>query len=71
MGKEYMTAVEFAKRIGVSSMTVGRWVKKGLIKPAMVTPSGRGKYSEDMVEAYFNGTLAPADGGGDTEKVSE
>lgn len=32
---------EVAKRLGVSTDAIGQWVKKGKLRPAVITPGGR------------------------------
>lgn len=46
------TINEFAKRIGVSKSTLRRWDARGILKPAMVIPSGQRRYTEKQALEY-------------------
>lgn len=50
-----LTSQEFANAIGVCLVTTYNWEKKGIIKPARVTPSGRRFYTDAQVDAYLQG----------------
>jgi DNA-binding transcriptional MerR regulator len=39
-----ITSGEVGRRLGVTPRAVGSWVRKGLIKPAVVTPGGRYRF---------------------------
>lgn len=41
-----------ATRLGVSQATVARAVARGFLRPALVTPGGHRRFSEEDVEAY-------------------
>ena len=47
-----MSIGEFAKRVGVSPITVRRYIKKGLITP-LKTPTGRYRFTEENVKQFF------------------
>lgn len=51
---ELLTSRQFADEIGVAHSTLGNWYKKGILKPCLITPSGRKKYSREQVKEYFN-----------------
>ncbi|MGH8965106.1 MAG: MerR family DNA-binding transcriptional regulator [Actinomycetes bacterium] len=42
--EELITSGEVARRLGVTTRAVGRWVARGLIKPAVTTPGGRYRF---------------------------
>jgi len=41
---------QFAKLIGVTTTTLRNWDKQGILKPALETPSGRRRYSEEQLQ---------------------
>lgn len=47
----YMTTTQVAERFQVDSSTVRRWVDHGKLKPAITTPGGHYKFTEESVEA--------------------
>lgn len=49
----FLSAAEFAKRIGVCPATVRRWDDKGLLKAAKKNRHGDRYYTEDQVNTYF------------------
>ncbi|RUM28465.1 MAG: IS607 family transposase [Aquifex sp.] len=51
--KGTMSIGEFAKRVGVSPITVRRYIKKGLITP-LKTPTGRYRFTEKHVKQFFS-----------------
>ena len=55
--KFYM-AGEFAKLIGISSVTLRKWDKKGWLKPHHRSPSGYRYYSEAQLSDYLNNGLS-------------
>lgn len=55
--KFYM-AGEFAKLIGISSVTLRKWDKKGWLKPHHRSPSGYRYYSEVQLSDYLNNGLS-------------
>lgn len=42
-----------AEYLGISSVTLHRAVKRGIIKPAMVTPGGNLRFSRDELDRYM------------------
>jgi excisionase family DNA binding protein len=44
-GEELMTSSELAKRLGVSTRTVSRWVQQGRLEPTFTTPGGQFRYA--------------------------
>ncbi len=42
--EELIPSGEVARRLGVTTHAVGRWVAKGLLTPAVVTPGGRYRF---------------------------
>lgn len=42
-----------ADYLGISSVTLHRAVKRGIIKPAMVTPGGNLRFSKDELDRYM------------------
>lgn len=51
---DYLKTAEFAKRIGMSPVTVRSWVKKGLLIPAYITPTGYSMFTEEQVAQIRN-----------------
>ncbi|HID66212.1 MAG TPA: IS607 family transposase [Aquificaceae bacterium] len=51
--KGTMSIGEFAKRLGVSPITVRRYIKKGLITP-LKTPAGRYRFTEEHIRQFFS-----------------
>ena len=50
---ELLTSRQFAKEIGVSITTLGKWYNQGILKPYLITPGGRKKYTMEQVEKYY------------------
>lgn len=50
----YLKTAEFAKLIGMSPVTVRSWVKKGLLIPAYITPTGYAMFTEEQVAQISN-----------------
>lgn len=42
-----------ARYLGISSVTLHRAVKRGIIKPAMVTPGGNLRFSQEELDRYM------------------
>ena len=40
---------EFAKRVGVTPLTIGGWIYKGLLKP-LKTPTGLYRFTEEHLK---------------------
>ena len=50
----YYKIGDFAEKIGVSTATLRRWDKEGVLKPAKVTEGGTRYYSEAQYLQYIN-----------------
>lgn len=53
------TTPQFAKKIGVHPQTIRNWEKNNILKPAIISPSGRKYYTQDQVDNYLHGKMAP------------
>lgn len=53
------TTPQFAKKIGVHPQTIRNWEKNNILKPAVISPSGRKYYTQDQVNNYLHGKMAP------------
>jgi excisionase family DNA binding protein len=51
--EELIPSGEVARRLGVTTHAVGRWVAKGLLSPAVVTPGGRYRFRWSEVAAQL------------------
>jgi excisionase family DNA binding protein len=51
--EELIPSGEVARRLGVTTHAVGRWVAKGLLTPAVVTPGGRYRFRWSDVAAQL------------------
>ncbi len=51
----YLTAPEFARRIGIHIQTVRIWDKTEKLKAHHITPGGHRYYSKQQVDDYLNG----------------
>lgn len=51
--EELIPSGEVARRLGVTAHAVGRWVAKGLLRPAVVTPGGRYRFRWSEVTAQL------------------
>lgn len=54
-GENYLTMKEMAEAISVSYSALDSWVRKKIIEPAFVSPTGRKFFSQEQVDAYFRG----------------
>ena len=50
---KYFTTGDIARLIGVSNPTIRSYISKGIIKPDMIMPSGRLKFSQATVEDFM------------------
>jgi DNA-binding transcriptional MerR regulator len=51
---KYYKAGEFARLIGITSVTLRAWDERGWLKPHHRSPSGYRFYSEDQLKEYLN-----------------
>lgn len=54
-GTKYLTMKEMSEALGISYSTLDNWVRKGIIKPAFINPTGKKLFTNEQVSAYFNG----------------
>lgn len=52
-----ISASELARLLEVNPSTIKNWEHKGYIKPEYILPSGRKRYSEDLVEKIKKGEI--------------
>ncbi|MBV9314414.1 MAG: helix-turn-helix domain-containing protein [Pseudonocardia sp.] len=52
-----MTSGEVARRLGVTTRAVGRWVARGQLRPAVTTPGGRYRFRWSEVEQQLRDQL--------------
>ncbi|WP_346072228.1 MerR family transcriptional regulator [Saccharopolyspora thermophila] len=45
-----VTSSEVARELGVARQTVARWVREGVITPAVVTAGGQGRFNIEEVK---------------------
>ena len=55
MQEKFITISEAAKILGISHDTLGRWGKKGLLKPHHISPSGYRYYTEKQIYEFLEG----------------
>lgn len=65
MAEEFYKVGEFARRIGVSAVTLRSWDERGLLRPHHVSPSGYRYYSAQQLQEYLSGKMKF--GGGDAD----
>jgi len=53
--EKFITISEAAKILGISHDTLGRWGKKGLLKPHHISPSGYRYYTEKQIYEFLEG----------------
>lgn len=51
--EELIPTGEVARRLGVTTNAVGRWVVRGMLKPAVTTPGGRYRFRWSEVTAQL------------------
>jgi excisionase family DNA binding protein len=49
-----LTSADVAKRLGVTSQTIARWVRGGRLTPAYVTPGGQYRFRWSEVREQLN-----------------
>ena len=49
-----LTGAQFANEIGVVSSTLLSYERKGILKPAKVSPTGRKFYSQEQLQAFLD-----------------
>ena len=54
------TTSEVARQLGVDDSTVRRWVSSGKVIPAVTTPGGHKRFTEDQVDQLRGGAIANA-----------
>lgn len=54
---EYLGRREFAEAINISYTTLGNWLRKEIIKPAFISPTGHAYFTKQQVNDYFKGVL--------------
>lgn len=52
---EYLGRREFAEAVNISYTTLGNWLRKGIIKPAFISPTGHAYFTKQQVDDYFKG----------------
>lgn len=53
INKKYYTTGDIARLVGVSNPTIRSYIQKGIIKPDIVMPSGRQKFTKETVEDFL------------------
>ncbi|GAA0909905.1 MerR family DNA-binding transcriptional regulator [Pseudonocardia zijingensis] len=55
MGNEepLISSGDVARRLGVTTRAVGRWVARGMLTPAVTTPGGRYRFRWSEVQAQL------------------
>lgn len=49
----FLTSGEVAERLGVTSRAVDRWVQRGILAPAVITPGGRYRWRWSEVQVQM------------------
>lgn len=69
---KFYKAGEFAKLIGITSVTLRSWDERGWLKPHHRSPSGYRYYSDEQLSDYLSGKLLKiSDEGGDANVRSQ
>lgn len=55
----YLTTSEVADRARVKASTVRRWIERGVLKPAIVTPGGQYRFAPEQVDALLTPKSSP------------
>lgn len=58
---DYLGRREFAEALNISYTTLDNWLRKGYVKPAYETPTGRKFFSSEQVTDFYNGKLGRGD----------
>lgn len=58
---ELMTVVEVAELFGVARTTIYSWEIKNILKPAMITPTGRKYYNREEVMKLYQSCFKEAE----------
>lgn len=53
MSKKYFTTGDIAREVGVSITTIDTYIKKGILKPDVILPSGRRKFERSTIDAFI------------------
>lgn len=53
MGKKFYTTGDIAREVGVSITTIDTYIKKGILKPDVVLPSGRRKFERGTIDNFI------------------
>lgn len=53
MGKKFYTTGDIAREVGVSITTIDTYIKKGILKPDVVLPSGRRKFERSTIDNFI------------------
>ena len=51
--KKFYTPGDIARMIGVTNPTIRSYINRGVIKPDLVMPSGRIKFTKETVENFL------------------
>ena len=57
-----MTTTEVAKYLGISTATVVKYEKRGLLVPTRRLPTGKRFYSSNVVEDFYNSMCVKKEG---------
>lgn len=52
--RQFLTMKEMSEALGVSYSTLDNWIRKEIIKPAFINPTGRKFFTQSQVDEYFN-----------------
>lgn len=54
-GKDYLSMGEMSDLLCISYTTLDNWIRRGIISPAFINPSGRKFFTQEQVDAYYRG----------------